>query len=843
MALTIDDVAQQMRERGIEPPAQLYADGKKQTWAGNPAKPKKKNAWAVLHEWQSPKSLKAYIVGVYGMGDQSNVHKVEPTQLEWSPAERTEWLEKRKELERTQEAERKEQADTAAKKAERNWAQSRTEGTHFYLERKKVGAYGVRFFFSKVVVPLRDASDGLHGLQYIEEDGSKLFGSGTVKEGHFHLIGDVSADLPIAFAEGYATAATVHMATGWPVVVCFDAGNLMPVITAWRKLYEDTKFIIAADDDKHLVSRLCERLHKLGVEVDQADFSRKKGGLRDMSWDLPDGRKVVLRAAYKKDRHAVWFIEGSISDGSVSQILRLENAGRAKAMAAAGKHKARVICPQFDLKIHSHTDWNDLHCSEGLEKVREQLLAAPESASTPNAQPSGEVGSNKGGGGYSDHPGALRFPYLDDKFNPRGVRENVYFALYEDPVLAGMVKLNEFSHQIDKLIDPPWGGGASKWREIDDMYLANYLAQQHRLLVANPLTIQQAVLMYATDHSYNPVKDGMDSLVWDGVDRLDHWAHEILGCDDSTYARMVSRYFLMSVCARVYEPGCQMDYMLVLHGGQGARKSTVLRMLGGQYFASGTFRVGDKDSLQVLQGRLIFNFNEFDGLAKAERTAVKSFVTERKDVFRPPYGKQFSEFERNCCLTADTNEDEFLSDDTGDRRYWPIDCLNIDVEKMAQWRAQLMGEAVHRYKAGERRYPNKSEEDEFFKPQQDKYKRVDVWQDKIGAYVNGKRVLDAATDLDGAKHGGTVIPNNEREFFSTLELLTVALNIDIGKVQASGSEQKRVSATMRSLGFAKHRFGDGQRLRGYLRSKQTEKERAAGFEPAQAGESEGGVPW
>ncbi len=832
MALSLEDVAHQMRERGIEPPAQLYADGKKITWAGNPAKPKKKNAWCVLYEWVSPKNQKVYITGVYGMGDASNTFKVEATELDWSPAERSAWQEQRKKIERDAEAQRTEMAATAVAKAKKNWGEALLEGASAYLERKKVGCFGLRFFFGKLVVPLRDMAENLHGLQYISEDGSKVFGTGTSKEGHFHLIGNVAEGSPVLFAEGYATAASVHMATGWPVVVCFDAGNLMPVVAAWRKVYEEHEFIICADDDKHLVTRLCERLLKFGVAVENSEFSRKAGGVRDMAWELPDGRKVQLKAAFKKDRNDVYFIEGSITCDGVSHLLRLENAGRSKAMQVAKKHGARVILPVFSSRFHSLTDFNDLHVEEGLEVVRAQLTAPPAQVEpAPTRQPSG-------GGGGNDRGGGLRFPYLDDKYNIKGVRENVYFALYEDPVLAGLVRLNLFSHRIDKMREAPWRGPAGAWLEIDDMFLANYLAQAHGLLVSNPLTIQQAVTMYATDHAYNPVKDQMEALVWDGTPRCRHWIAEIMDGEDKEYSSLAGTYFLESMVARVYEPGCQMDYMLVLQGAQGAKKSSVLRILGGEFFAGGSFRVGDKDSLQVLQGRLIFNFNEFDALSKAERTAVKQFVAERKDVFRPPYSKGFAEFPRSVCLTADTNEDDFLRDDTGDRRYWVIPCGQIDVDKMVLWRDQLLAEAVHLYKQGARRYPTKEEEELYFKPEQERWKFVDMWQDTLGSYVNSKRQLPAESLMDGATiGGGMVLPNNEREFFSTVELITVALKIDVGKVQGAGSEQKRVASAMRSLGFKKHRFGEGGRSRGYLRIQIEKKEAGAGFMPAQAGES------
>jgi len=339
----------------------------------------------VLHEWTSPKSGKVYIVGRYGIREDH--WAVEPSQTEWSPAEKTAWLERRKALEREAEEDRKTLAIAAVDKATKLWARARDDGASDYLQRKQVGAYGVRFAFGSVVVPLLDLAGDLHGLQWIGKDGGKVFGTGTVKEGHFHLLGTLTDGLPVVFAEGYATAATVHMATGWPVVCCFDAGNLMPVMTAWRKLYPDTRFVIAADDDRHLVRRLCERLQGCGVGVHPAEFGRKAGGLRDMRWELPDGRAVELKARWAKDKCDVYYIEGSITADGVTQLLRLENAGRAKAFAAAKRHTAHVVCPRFEGRADDATDFNDLHVVEGLAVVRAQVMAEPEPQAEKNRNP------------------------------------------------------------------------------------------------------------------------------------------------------------------------------------------------------------------------------------------------------------------------------------------------------------------------------------------------------------------------------------------------------------------------------------------------------------------------
>ena len=834
-----------MRERDIVPPPKgLDTTGKKITWAGDARKPKKKNAWAVLHEWTSPKSGTKFVVGIYGIRDE--YWTVEPTQIEWSPAEKTAWLERKKAIEKEADEERRATAAAAVDKASKLWARAREEGASEYLQRKQVGAYGVRFAFGSVVVPLVDLAGNLHGLQWISKDGGKVFGTGTVKEGHFHLLGELADEFPIGFGEGYATCASGHMATAWPVVTCFDAGNLMPVIAAWRKLYPDKRFVIFADDDRHLVRRLCERLQDHGVGVKQADFAKSAGGLRDMHWELPDGKVVDLKARWAKDKCDVYHIEGSITVDGTTAMLKIENAGRAKAFAAAKRYGCHVVLPRFEGRAEDLTDFNDLHVAEGLEVARAQLMAEPEpkaeKKSTP--KPPGRDGGNGGGGGSDDGSPRLNFPYLTDKWEIKGIRENVYFALLNDPALRELVRYNEFSQQIDKVRVPPWGGKVGQWKEVlDDIRLAEYVASRHGLIVGNPVTIEQAVLMSAHDNAYNPVREDFESHVWDGIRRLPHWMSDCLGAAETQYVQLVSEFFLLSMVARVFEPGCQMDYMLVLQGAQGLGKSSVLQVLGGEFYGGGQFRIGDKDALQALQGRLIFNFNELDSLSRSESTAIKGFITERTDRFRPPYAKGFQAFQRNCVLTGDTNQGEFLRDATGDRRFWVVHCADIEVSRMMEQRSQLLAEAVHLYKAGARRYPTKDEETRLFFPEQDKWKFVDVWHDALSKYVHSKQLVEG---FDGCLEGNRQLENCERTFFSTHELLTKALNLDIGKVDRAGTMQKSVGNAMKMLGFESHKWPKGNaRPRGYLRSLEVEKPAPKpGAVPAQAPVTDDEVlPW
>lgn len=381
MANSLDDVIDQLRSVGLSAPDNLdKAFSTYLRWKPDCEKKKgKKSAWMRLFEWTSPTTQRRYISGAYGWrGDTWNI---EASTREWSPAERAAEMEARKAAAKAAEAERLKDAETAQGKAKRMWDKGRDAAQgplHPYLERKKVGAFGLKVGFSnRLLVPLRDLAGDLQGLQYISPDGKdKKFGTGTIKEGRFHLLGEVADGVPIAFAEGYATAASGHMATGWPVVTCFDAGNLMEVAVSWRKLYPDHQFVFLADDDRHLMQRLVDRLEQFGVHATANDVRQ----LGEHEWEIQDAPPVVLKAGWAKDANQVQSITGSIAQGDVTRMLKLENAGRSRATAAARKTKGYVVLPAFADKASTGTDWNDLHLAEGLEVCRKQILAGFEAA-------------------------------------------------------------------------------------------------------------------------------------------------------------------------------------------------------------------------------------------------------------------------------------------------------------------------------------------------------------------------------------------------------------------------------------------------------------------------------
>lgn len=212
----------------------------------------KKSGWYVLHPFTLD-SGEQVIAGCYGnwkrFGDETL--KVELELPEMTEEKRRQFAEEQKRLRTQAEQERLEREKSAAVRAKEIWEKLPDSGVSQYLDAKKVRGFGVRFSRGSVVVPVRKFDVGLVGLQFIDATGDKKFLTGTPKRGAWHLIGRTGAgeDKPLAIAEGYATAATIRMATGWACFVAFDAGNLLPVAQAVRAQFPDRKIIICADND------------------------------------------------------------------------------------------------------------------------------------------------------------------------------------------------------------------------------------------------------------------------------------------------------------------------------------------------------------------------------------------------------------------------------------------------------------------------------------------------------------------------------------------------------------------------------------------------------------------
>lgn len=315
--------------------------------------------------------------------------------------------------------------------------------------------------------------------------------------------------------------------------------------------------------------------------------------------------------------------------------------------------------------------------------------------------------------------------------------------------LWGIFRYNAFTDRPEYALAPPWYNPATALdarimvpREITDSELGSlkhYLFQKYGY-DAERDTIYRAVDFVARQATYHPIRSWLKTLQWDGVKRLDSWLAAYCGAEDTQYTRLIGPKVLLGAVSRILEPGCKMDYTLILEGEQGGGKSTVCEILGikPEWFA--TMRPDmDKDARQVLSRKWMVEFAEIDALGKREATTVKAFMATAVDTYRPPYGRAPSDFPRQSIFIGTVNPGasyEYLNDPTGARRFWPVKCGDIDLPALRRDVAQLYAEAMQEYKNGALRYVGE-EFQELLKTEVKKRQYVDPFVESIRDYQEG----------------------------------------------------------------------------------------------------------
>jgi len=292
---------------------------------------------------------------------------------------------------------------------------------------------------------------------------------------------------------------------------------------------------------------------------------------------------------------------------------------------------------------------------------------------------------------------------LDLAGTPERNEANVITALSCDEAFAGSLVFDEFRQEIIVARKLPWDDQLiplpRPWMDADDVRCAEWL--QRREINVPPVVVSRSVIAVARDVRIHPVRDYLNGLVWDGVQRLDSWALTYLGAGDTPLNRAFGALWAISAIARIMQPGAKADHMLILEGPQGARKSTALKVLAGaEWFTDELAEIGSKDAAQQMRGVWIIEIAELDAIGRAEVSRIKAFLSRTVDRYRPPYGRYVIDVPRQCVFAGSVNPDTYLRDETGNRRFWPLRCGAIDLDGLRRDRDQLWAEAVVRFREG-----------------------------------------------------------------------------------------------------------------------------------------------
>lgn len=497
--------------------------------------------------------------------------------------------------------------------------------------------------------------------------------------------------------------------------------------------------------------------------------------------DVPAALLALLQAPGKAP-------SSGIADGdAMSTVLGRAFAHAGMLGRALGQGRVAVVCPwehehtsgaRFDSStaifpakpgsglggftcLHSHCahrTWRDVVEAlprEAVRRARAELpLARPPLELVTSEPPHDEHGEVL----PSDWMSLL---VLDKKERPKATPANLAIVLSHDPAWVGCFGYDTFSGVVAVRRTPPFGAeaGEAALGELSESHVARtrYAIARSWGWDFSAATVLEVITTVAEAHPFHPVRDYLDGLRWDGVCRLDSWLSTYLGVEPSAYVADVGRTFLVGAVARVMDPGCKLDTMLILEGTQGAGKSTAIRALFGQKWTLDTpLDLSSKDRFSALRGRWCVEHAELDSLGKHDKERVKAFVSSAVDRYRPSYARLEVSQPRQCVFAGSTNQETYLDDETGGRRFNGVKVGPIDTVALSRDRDLLWAEALEAYRSGATWWPDPALVP-VYQAEQAARRKVDEWERLVIEYVTGRSrvlvgdILSTALDIEAAK--------------------------------------------------------------------------------------------
>ena len=482
----------------------------------------------------------------------------------------------------------------------------------------------------------------------------------------------------------------------------------------------------------------------------QGDPTEKPGivGLFCRTYDIPAAIDAFLPDVYTEGEHGRYtYAAGSTADGAV-----LYEDGAFLYSHHGTDPCGGQLVNAFDLvRIHLFGDLDegcdpDTEITKRPSYKRMESLAQEDGAVRETLARENEEKARAAFGDLegpdSEKPGDWRKQLqLDKKGAFLPTVDNIKLIIQNDEKLAGRIRYNEFDMRKHACGPMPWRKDPHAWSDSDDSGLRWYLEKVWNITGRG--SVLDALELAAMEDKYHPVREYLNSLTWDGVERLDRMLVNYLEADDTPFVRTVTRKWMVAACRRVFEPGCKFDTMLVVVSPkQGKGKSMLGDTLAGAWFKDGLKNIDSKDAMQELQGKWIVEMGEMAATRKSSNEAIKQFISCRVDAFRESYGHYSSDHPRQCVFMGSTNNIEFILDETGGRRFWPVEAhapletSTQRIEKLRSDRDQLWAEAMVRYREGEKIWIDDPKMMQEALSEQERFTQQDEWLGMIQEYLN-----------------------------------------------------------------------------------------------------------
>ena len=664
----MEEILAELKLHGLEP-GDVKIDGRLHRFKVH-SEDSKNSGWYVFNRHYSKNTGQQFVTGTYGNYlDEEFSWKLKQTEKDLSESEREHIKKQAAAARKIAEQERSALQEEVRLEVAALWEKFGHASEHSYLSHKSIAALrdeGLRRDREALCIPMRDIEGVIWSYQsvYRGQDGNfqKRFYSGGRTKKLFHMVGEFTDSSPtLYFAEGYATAASVHLATGRPVVCAFSAKNLPLVARDFRAKYKDLEIIIAGDDD-------------------------------------------------------CWKDES-------------KNPGRTAAELAAKESLGRAVYPKFPAQIVSAsqtagrgpTDWNDLHSIEGLAAVTSQLNSNPPPAPVT-----------------LDREAIISAPFPDE--NSKGVKRGTLANMKELLRRLNITVRYNMITKTDEIIIPNHSFSLDNEANATLAHIMDWCER-----VQIPYSNLQSYLTAIADQNlYNPVATWIESKPWDGVERFHKFCDTIKARGEEDINVIIQKHaviqrWMISAVAAAFEPdGVSAHGILVLVGDQNIGKTKWFKSLTPQalgFSADGvTLKVNDKDSVLQTITRWLVELGELDGtLNRSDAAQLKAFITKKNDSLRRAYGRRESKYARRTVFFGSVNENKFLKDPTGNRRFWTIDCESIEHSHDFDMQ-QVWAEVLTFYRAGESWYLTAQELDRL-NVNNEVFKVVDPIEEKIVGHL------------------------------------------------------------------------------------------------------------